>query len=97
MYQRLEPLDDFVLLEVPPPVPYHVQEGLTHIIVPERYEHGPKDRAVLGTVLKKGPACAEKLVAQGTSVVIPKWRGAYLNPAKTLLMVRESEILAIDA
>ena len=93
----LKPLHDFILVEVERPKPYHDQEGLTHIIVPEKYEHGPKDRAVFGTVLKKGPLCRETQLSQGSKVIIPKWRGAYLNPTRTLMMVKEDDIMAIDA
>lgn len=96
MAQRLEPLHDFCLIDVEPPKPYHEQEGFTHLVLPEKYEHGPKDRVVIGKVLKKGPTCSNGEVQTGMRVILPKWRGAYLNPTRTLLMIREDEILAVD-
>lgn len=95
MSSRLEPCQDYVLLDVMTPKPYHVYRKLS-IIVPGRFEHGPEDRAVIGQVLKKGPTCQEELIVPGVTVIVPKGRGAYLNPAKTLMIVREEEILAVN-
>ena len=95
MPERLDPMSDYVLVEVEPPKPYNEVAGFTHVVVPAVFSHGPVERAVVGTVLKKGPACQDSAVVFGSHVVIPKWRGAYLNPEKSLMMVRESEILAV--
>ena len=91
----LSPMSDFVLVEVESPPDYHVYRHYQHIIVPDAYSYGPEDRSIIGRVLKKGPTCRDTLVAQQDRVVLPKGRGAYLNPTRTLMMIREEEILAV--
>lgn len=94
---NLQLLNDYVLIEVDPEVPYHTYEGCAHIVVPQRFAHGPKDRPVLGTVLDKGPTCQVADLQIGQRVIIEKWRGAYVTRERDRLVVREPDILAVLA
>ena len=91
----MNPLSDYVLIEVEPPIPYNKYASFEHIIVPDKFSHGPKDRAVFGTVLRKGLLCIDNQVEFKSKVVIEKWKGAYINASRSLMIVKESDILAV--
>ena len=93
---RLVPTNDFVLLEEEPYEPYDQYKGYSHIIVPDRFAHGPEDRAVMGTVVAKGNQCRNEAVILGSRIVIGKWDGArFPRDGKTLILVKEDSILAV--
>ena len=93
---RLVPTNDFVLLEEEPYKPYDQYKGYSHIIVPDRFAHGPEDRAVIGTGVAKGNQCRNEAVVVGSRIVIGKWDGArFPRNGKTLVLVKEDSILAV--
>lgn len=96
---NLSPLNDSVLIKPDPPPDYSTFKGYTHIIVPDKYEHGPEDRPVWGIVMAKGPSCKDVTVEVGSHVVFGKWAGARIKQylSHELILVRESDLLAIDA
>ncbi len=91
----LEPVKDYVLIAVDAPPDYATYMGFSHLVVPEGYRYGPKDRAVVGVVLKKGPACRDVSVHLHDKVVVEKYRGAYTDATRSAMLVREDDILAV--
>lgn len=92
----VEPLSDFVLVDIETPKPYNEYRQYPHLILPEKFEHGPEDRAVFATVLKLGPEC-QGIVKPGDRVIFGKWKAAKANIQETThAMVREFDILAVD-
>lgn len=94
--RHLIPRNDFVLLEELKPLPYHAYRGLSKIIVPPAYEHGPEDRPVMGRVLAKGEACTNPRIPVAVMAITGKWTGARFRfNEQTLILVKETDILAI--
>ena len=94
--QKLKPLSDCVLIEEEKFESYDKHIGLQHIVVPDKYEHGPKDRNPWGKVIAIGPEC-KKWVKVDQRVTWGKWSGArYDYKEKVLVLVREMDILAYD-
>ena len=91
----LRPLSDFVVVKEETPEEYAAYKGYTHIIVPEKFEHGPEDRAVVGQVVAVGPHCVG-MVTVGNRIVLGKWAGARIPyQGTTSLLVKEGDILAV--
>ena len=92
----MKPLNDCVLIEEEPFESYDKHVGLKHIIVPEKFEHGPKDRTPWGKVLALGDSC-RKIVKKGNRVCWGKWAGARFEQGKkVIVLVREDDLLAVD-
>lgn len=92
----LKPLGDCVLVDPEPPPSYHAYKQYQHIVVPEKFEHGPEDRSVFGKILSMGSACHFPLKV-GDRIVFGKWAGARIrHEEREIILVREDEILAID-
>lgn len=93
---NLKPLADCVLIEEEPFESYDKHIGLKLVVVPDQYAHGPKDRNHWGKVIAIGPEC-KKWVKKGARVAWGKWAGArFPNGKKTLVLVREMDLLATD-
>ena len=93
---QLRPLGDCVLIEEEPFVPYNEHIGLKHIIIPDQFQHGPKDRTPWGKVVSVGPAC-NGAIHKGDRVCWGKWAGARFDQGKkVLVLVREYDILGIN-
>ena len=97
----LRPQGDLVLIDPEPPPDYQSYKKYEHIVVPERYEHGPEDRAVWGTVVALGTGCQEHgckgMVKVGDRVVFGKYAGARIQyEGRLVILVREDELLAVD-
>lgn len=91
---NLVPLNDFVLVEEEAYVPYEQYKGYTHIIVPDKFAHGPEDRPVIGRIIAKGRHCIRSEV-QGR-VALGKWSGArFHQDGKTYVVVKEEDVLAV--
>ena len=76
---------------------YAAYKGYSKIIIPERYAHGPEDRAVWGRVVALGPLTTVRGLSVGDHVVFGKWAGARLLFQEAVyILVRDYEILAID-
>ena len=94
----LRPTNDFVLLEEEPYVPYNEYKGYSHIVIPDKFQHGPEDRAILGIVLAKGNTCHNQAIEVGDRIAIGKWDGArFPRDGKTLILVKEDNVLAVGA
>ena len=90
------PVNDLIVIEEESPTPYHDYKGYTHIIVPEKFEHGPEDRMVKGIVLEKGRQCRNAMISIGSKVLIGKWSGARVTvQARQFIFVKEDDVLAI--
>ena len=93
----LKPLNDMVLMELEEVEDYAKHKGLSRIIVPDLYSHGPEDRPVWGRVVAVGKKCL-KIVKRGDRIVIGKWDGAKQEyKGKKYCFVREDAILGVDA
>ena len=96
----LAPQADCVIVDPEPPPEYHVYRGYEKragLVVPDLYSHGPEDRPVWGKVVAKGRACQLDEVKIGSRIVFGKWAGARITyQEKPVIIVRESEILAVD-
>lgn len=93
----LHPTSDCILIDPEPPPAYHVYKQYEHIVVPDAFSHGPEDRPVWGKVLACGSGCKQP-IAIGSRVVFGKYAGARITyEKKPFILVREDEILAIDA
>ena len=93
---KLKPLNDCVLVEEEPFKPYNEYVGLKHIIVPDKFEHGPKDRTPWGKVLAFGDTC-RRTVRKGNRVCWGKFAGIRFEQRnRVIVLVREDELLAVD-
>ena len=93
--EKYKPLNDLVLILPDEVKPYNEYKGLSKIIVPDKFEHGPEDRPVWGKVVATGPTCRLEYVKENDRVVIGKWAGAYVElGGKKHILVREYDILA---
>lgn len=92
--EKYKPLNDLVLILPDEFKPYNEYKGLSKIIVPDVFSHGPEDRPVWGKVVALGPTCnGDQKV--GDHVVIGKWAGAWVELASIKhILVREYDILA---
>lgn len=94
---KLKPLHDCVLIEEEPFESYDKFIGLKHIIVPDKYEHGPKDRNPWGKVTALGSKC-DGGIKVGDRVTWGKWAGSrFPYGKKIMVLVREYDITAKDA
>lgn len=94
--ESLKPLNDFVLIEEEPPVTYDQYKGYIHLVLPDKFSHGPEDRQVIGKVLEKGELCRDGMVSIGDRVVIGKWDGArFPREGHTYMLVKEDSLLAV--
>mgnify|MGYP001603501359 FL=1 len=92
----LQPINDFVLVVEDAYVPYHEYKQFSHIIVPEKFEHGPEDRPVTGVVAGKGRACRNPEVTVGCRVLLGKWAGARVTfGEQAYVLMKEEDILAV--
>ena len=93
--EKYKPLNDLVLIDPDDVKPYNEYKGLTKIIVPDEFEHGPEDRPIWGTVVSLGPTCQGDF-KRGDKVLMGKWAGAWVKLAreKKYIIVREYDILA---
>ena len=90
----MQPLGDCVLVEEEPFESYEKHIGLSKIITPEQYSHGPKDRTPWGKVVAFGELC-RKVVSVGDRVAWGKWAGVrFPKGDKTLVLVREHDLIA---
>lgn len=94
---KLRPLNDLILVEPEPPPAYNQYKQFTHIVVPDKFEHGPEDRPVWGKILSIGKLCKANNLEVGDRIVFGKYAGARVqHDNKQIILVREEEILAID-
>lgn len=92
------PLNDCVLIDPEPEEDYAAFKGLTKVIVPDAFKHGPEDRPKWGKVISKGRLCRDDEVRVGARVLYAKYGWAKLNyaPDKFYAVAREYDLLAID-
>lgn len=92
----LRPLGDCVLVDPDPAPAYHEYKQYQHIVVPEKFSHGPEDRPVTGKITALGTAIKQSLTV-GQRVIFGKWAGARIKPdgQKEIILVREEELLAV--
>ena len=94
---NLKPLNDFLLVEEEPAVPYHEYRKFQTIVGPDAFQHGPEDRQVWGKVLAKGISCTNHQIGIGSRILIGKWAGARLKYEDIpYLLVKEEDVLAVD-
>lgn len=93
----LKPLNDCLWIS-PEPIPeYHQYRQFEHIVVPDKYAHGPEDRPVWGKVMAKGDKCVLPNIEVGSRVVFGKWAPARVKyQEKEYLLIREDDVLAVD-
>ena len=90
---KMKPLGDCVLIKEEPFIPYNEHIGLSKIIVPDRFSHGPKDRNPWGKILAVGKNCTE--VNAKERVTWGKFAGQRYEYGKEILvLVLEKDILA---
>ena len=93
----LKPLNDCLWIDPEPPLDYHVYLQYQHVVVPDKYAHGPEDRPVWGKVMGKGDRCQLPDITIGSRVVFGKWAPARVRYAgKEYMLIREDDVLAVD-
>jgi co-chaperonin GroES (HSP10) len=92
----LTPQNDFILLEEAKYEPYAKYKGFSNIVLPDKYEHGPEDRPVMGTILAKGSECVRETIRIGSIAICGKWTGSrFYHEGVTYVLVKESDVLGI--
>ena len=92
----MTPRNDFLLLEEAKAEAYHTYRGMSHIIVPPAFEHGPEDRPVMGKVLAKGEECRKVSIPVGCIALAGKWTGArFFRDGVNYILIKESDILGV--
>ena len=95
-HHRWVPLGECILVEEEPFESYDKHIGLKHIVVPDQYEHGPKDRNPWGRVVAIGPKVTG--VAVGNRITWGKFSGQrYEKGGKVMVLVLEQDVLAKEA
>lgn len=93
----LKPLNDCLWIDPEPSPEYHLYKQYAHVVIPEKYAHGPEDRPVWGKVLAKGKGCQQPEIQVGSRIVFGKWAPArILYQEKEYILIREVDVLAVD-
>lgn len=94
---NLAALNDTVLLDPEPAMKYDEYKDLKHIVLPEKFEHGPIDPPRWGKVVAKGETCCNPKVHVGDRILFGKFAGAKIHYDRhDYFAVREDDLLLKD-